>query len=269
MLRRTENVTLSRGPIGRVTVQVGKMQYTLKPKPTKEQWTADRARQQYEPVLVLSITDRDLWQFQNNFYWGSDDLNASQVSALLVTPAPEDSKRPHGLSGWLPAVPRLLEFSWLYVIPFICILGVVVILIYVSQLPSGVRWGACATALVIGSSAFLVGGFTGFLFGIPRTITAPGPNPSTGVTQFQGNTNLEQVSDWLTKIIVGVGLVQIGRIIPALSKFTESMKAPLGGQASSGAFGLGLAIANLLMGFFFFYLWARSIFVQELKDSSK
>ena len=116
---------------------------------------------------------------------------------------------------------------------------------------------------------FPAGGFTGFLFGIPRTITAPGPNPSTGVTQFQGNTNLEQVSDWLTKIIVGVGLVQIGRIIPALSKFTESMKAPLGGQASSGAFGLGLAIANALMGFFFFYLWARSIFVQELKDSSK
>jgi hypothetical protein len=160
VLRRAENVTLSRSPIGHVTVQVGKMQYTLMPRPTKEQWTADRAR-------------------------------------------------------------------------------------YVSQLPSGVRWGACATALVMGSSAFLVGGFTGFLFGIPRTITAPGPNPSTGVTQFQGNTNLEQVSDWLTKIIVGVGLVQIGRIIPALSKFTESMKAPLGGQASSGAFGLGLAIANV------------------------
>jgi hypothetical protein len=245
------------------------MQYSPKPRPTKEQWTADRARQQREPVLVLSITDRDLWQFQNNFYWVSDDLDASQVFALLVTPAPEDSKRPHGLSGWLPAVPRLLEFSWLYVIPFICVLGVVVILIYVSQLPTGVRWGACATALVIGSSAFLAGGFTGFLFGIPRTITAPGPNPSTGVTQFQGNTNLEQVSDWLTKIIVGVGLVQIGRIIPALSRLSESMKAPLGGQASSGAFGLGLAIANALMGFFFFYLWARSIFVQELKDSSK
>src|SRR5689334_3527064 len=143
------------------------MQYSLKPRPTTGQWAADRARQQCEPVLVLSITDRDLWQFQNNFYWGSDDLNASQVSALLTTPAPEDSKRPHGLSGWLPAVPRLLEFSWLYVIPFICILGVVVILIYVSQLPSGVRWGACATALVIGSSAFLAGGFTGFLFGVP------------------------------------------------------------------------------------------------------
>ena len=268
MLRRAENVTLSRTLFGRVTVQVDKKQYPLKRRPTKEQWTADRARQQSEPVLVLSTTNRNLWQFQNRFYWGSNDLNASQV-ARGVNSDSEDSRRPRGLIGWLKEVPRLLEFSWLYVIPFICILGVVVILIYVSQLPSGVRWGACATALVIGSSAFLAGGFIGFLFGVPRTVTIQGSTPSTAVTQYQGNTNLEQVSDWLTKIIVGVGLVQIGRIIPALSEFAESMKAPLGGQASSGAFGLGLAIANALMGFFFFYLWARSIFLRELEESSE
>lgn len=212
--------------------------------------------------LVLHVSSWALRRASNSM----SELRLEQERLDVSAP---DSKRPHGLAGWLPAVPRLLEFSWLYVIPFICILGVVVILVYASQLPSGVRWGACAVALVIGSSAFLAGGFTGFLFGIPRTITAPGPNPSTGVTQYQGNTNLEQVSDWLTKIIVGVGLVQIGHIIPALSKFAESIKAPLGGQSSSGAFGLGLAIANALMGFFFFYLWARSIFVQELKDSSK
>jgi hypothetical protein len=75
---------------------------------------------------------------------------------------------------------------------------------------------------------------------------------------------LEQVSDWLTKIIVGVGLVQIGRIIPGLSKFAESMKAPLGGQASSAAFGLGLAITNVLLGFFYFYLWSRSLLPRGL-----
>ena len=67
---------------------------------------------------------------------------------------------------------------------------------------------------------------------------------SKGITQYQGNTNLEQVSDWLTKIIVGIGLVQIGHIVPALSKFAESMKAPLGGLPSSSAFGLG--VGNLL-----------------------
>ena len=102
----------------------------------------------------------------------------------------------------------------------------------------------------------------GFLFGIPRTVQSS--TPSTGDTQYQGNTNLEQVSDWLTKIIVGVSLVEIGRVIPALAKLAEILKAPLGGQPSSAAFGLGVVIASALTGFFFFYLWTREEFWLEL-----
>ena len=85
MLRRAESVILSRAAFGRVTVQVGKKQYRLKRRRTKEEWAADRARQQSQPVLVLSTGDRNLWQFQSRFYWDIDGLNASQVHALLVT----------------------------------------------------------------------------------------------------------------------------------------------------------------------------------------
>ena len=85
MLRRAENVALYRTMFGRVTVQVGKKQYTLTRRPTKERWLADRARQQNEPVLVLSTADRNLWEFQNRFYWDNDGLNAGQIYALLVT----------------------------------------------------------------------------------------------------------------------------------------------------------------------------------------
>lgn len=93
MLRRAENVTLFRTVFGRITVQVGKKQYNLKQRATKEQWAADRARQQSEPVLVLSTTDRNLWQFQSRFYWDSDSLNGSQVYALLVTRAHREQQR--------------------------------------------------------------------------------------------------------------------------------------------------------------------------------
>jgi hypothetical protein len=92
-----------------------------------------------------------------------------------------------------------------------------------------------------------------------------GSAPSERGAQYQGNTNLEQISDWLTKIIVGIGLVQIGHIIPALSKFAESMKAPLGGLPSSAAFGLAVVIGYTLLGFFYWYLWSRSLFVRELR----
>jgi hypothetical protein len=60
--------------------------------------------------------------------------------------------------------------------------------------------------------------------------------------------------------------VEIGRVIPGLSRLAESMKAPLGGQASSETFGLALTIANVLLGFFLFYLWSRSLFLKELEE---
>jgi hypothetical protein len=179
--------------------------------------------------------------------------------------APQDqhgSKRPDDLSGLFSRIPEALAFSWFWIIPCICVFGVFIILIYAIQLPSGVRWGAFGVGVVAGSSAFLLGGLVGFLFGIPRTVQ--GSTPSADITQYVVNTNLEQVSDWLTKIIVGVSLVEIGRIIPALTKLAEILKAPLGGQPSSAAFGLGVVIASALTGFFFFYLWTREEFLEEL-----
>jgi hypothetical protein len=98
-------------------------------------------------------------------------------------------------------------------------------------------------------------------------LTALRPNePGSGdKSQDETNTNLEQVSDWLTKIIVGVGLTQIGRVLPALTKLSENLKAPLGGQPSSGTFGLALTISYTLLGFLFFYLWSRTGLHEELR----
>ena len=51
--------------------------------------------------------------------------------------------------------------------------------------------------------------------------------PSTAV-----NTNLEQISDWLTKIIVGVSLVNSDRIGLAMLRVAEEMAASFGGPGS-------------------------------------
>src|SRR5450755_4341638 len=173
----------------------------------------------------------------------------------------------HGASRReLPLLAEILTFSWLWSIPIAMALGFVVILIYVTQVPSAVRWSVFGTALAIAGAAYLTGAVVGFLFGIPQT--AQGFGPSSDGTQYRGNTNLEHVSDWLTKIIVGVGLVQIGRAIPALSKLAEILKVPLGGQPSSAAFGLGLTITYALWGFFYLYLWSRAFFARELQLTS-
>jgi hypothetical protein len=69
-----------------------------------------------------------------------------------------------------------------------------------------------ALALLIAGGAFVTGGLLGFLFGIPRALTGRAEDDVESGRGYGANTNLEQISDWLTKILVGVGLVQITTI---------------------------------------------------------
>ncbi len=156
---------------------------------------------------------------------------------------------------------------WRIFIPLLCLLGILVALLYAMQLPGGARWAAFGTAAAVAGAAALVGGVIGFLFGIPLTSQRIGQGADgSGSDSFRPNTNLEQVSDWLTKIIIGVGLVQIGHALPALSRLATSLKSPLGGLPSSSAFGLGIIIYFALLGFLLLYLWSREVLPGELAE---
>ena len=155
---------------------------------------------------------------------------------------------------------------WSYYIPVVGGLGILVTLVYVSQVPANVRWVVFGTAVAVAGAAALVGGTVGFLFGIPFSNKQRG-TVAGGVLDYESNTNLEQVSDWLTKIIVGVGLVQVGRALPALSRLGKALNAPLGGLPSSSAFGLGLVILFGLLGFLYLYLWSYQVLPFQLPDA--
>lgn len=112
---------------------------------------------------------------------------------------------------------------------------------------------------LIAVGATLAGSILGFLFGIPRARTAL--SKSTGSSRqmsYAPNTNLEEMSDWLTKIIIGVGLVQLGPIVDAFSKASESARVAMnlapGGQLIAGA----LILSFVGIGFLATYLWART-----------
>lgn len=75
-----------------------------------------------------------------------------------------------------------------------------------------------ATALFVAGVALATGGMAGFLFGIPRSAQEPQGSaglPLEQASEYKVNTNLEQISDWLTKIIVGIGLTQLGTVPPS------------------------------------------------------
>jgi len=125
------------------------------------------------------------------------------------------------------------------------------------------RLGFLLIALIVTGAA--IGGLLGFLFGVPKlgaatpteSAAANGGADSQSRGFFRGNTNLEEISDWLTKIIVGVGLVEAKDIYNGLGSLAESFEAsalptmqgglPLGGQVAFLVFGLGSAVVGFLV----------------------
>lgn len=145
--------------------------------------------------------------------------------------------------------------------------AIVVLLVYSLIAGTAVLRNVLAALLVAGAAA-AVGVILGFLFGIPRSLQRDDTqNAAVPFQSVRTNTNLEQISDWLTKIIVGVGLAQAGKIILAV----EDVAARIGplfvmsGQdatRNASAFVLVVMILFSILGFLVGYLWAR-IYLQE------
>jgi hypothetical protein len=91
--------------------------------------------------------------------------------------------------------------------------------------------------------------------------------PETG-THYLANTNLLKVSDWLTTILIGLGLVQLGRLIPAIGDLADALEAPLGGTSTAGTFGVTVVIGSVITGAILAYLWT-SVRVRQLFEESE
>jgi len=144
---------------------------------------------------------------------------------------------------------------------------------------------------IVGAGAALAAGFLlGFIFGIPRAAArmensappaASGDETKSGAPRtngagshtFQANSNLVEISDWLTKIFVGVGLVELAKIpgkMKALaSYFAAGLRECGSGDsscvASSEAFAMVVIVFFGVCGFLLGYLWAR-LYLQKAFD---
>ena len=132
--------------------------------------------------------------------------------------------------------------------------------------------GAGVTAFLLFVAAAAVGAALGFLFGLPRARGAEGgAEPSDGgrfATFYLTNSNLIKVSDWLTTIVIGLGLVNLGKVVPSMRSLARALQDPLGGTAYAGAVGLSVLVIGLLAGFILNYLWT-SIRVRELLEEAE
>jgi len=152
------------------------------------------------------------------------------------------------------------EIKWSTYLALAIAAGVVVLLVY--TLPGATRFPSSAIALLIAGASLATGILTGFLFGIPRTLQREGQRPDAtvggGVDEAFGvNTNLEQISDWLTKIIVGVGLVQLTVIPGRLKALADYLATAFGAQTVPSAMVVAIVFYFGIFGFLLGYLWTR------------
>lgn len=135
---------------------------------------------------------------------------------------------------------------------------------------------AIGNAMLIAGAFFGAGGLTGFLFGIPKILQNNNVITNTTVTNNTDvihNDNLVQISDWLTKIIVGVGLTQLYNIPYFLYSVGKKLGTSILGYnpGINSDLGTNVSVAIILyfsvLGFMMVYIWTRIYFFQVLRQT--
>jgi len=96
--------------------------------------------------------------------------------------------------------------------------------------------------LLAAYASFSIWGLLGFMFGLK--------NPKDGAP----TTHLQLIAEWLTKLLLGAGLVEL----KSISEMVWKLSLELGGNDTSAALGyLFVFIAASAIGMIFGYLWSQ------------
>lgn len=137
------------------------------------------------------------------------------------------------------------------------------------------------TAFFWALACFACGSLVGFLFGIPKVLQRENMLSETAKAAAQDginasqlgyhlvvNTHLDDISDWLTKIAVGVGLVELEKIPGMLHQVAvviASGIAPPQQAAALVPFGVALLLYFTCAGFMSGYLTTRMFFQRAFR----
>lgn len=126
-----------------------------------------------------------------------------------------------------------------------------------------------AAAFLWAFACLAVGSLLGFLFAIPRAISGRDDSPGKGQLRprLAANTNIEQISDWLTKLLVGVGLVELKDLPHGLMGAAAFVAHGLGSEDALVQFSAALLVFFPIEGFLGGYLATR-IFFQGIIERS-
>jgi hypothetical protein len=114
----------------------------------------------------------------------------------------------------------------------------------------------------------VVGAAVGLLFAVPRRVAATSDSGTPGTQQvgYLANTSLEEVSDWITKTIIGAGLVSWQYVLATLDRSGRTLGWALVGNDPDLAIASGVAVilASSTFGALIGYLWFARHWPSEL-----
>jgi hypothetical protein len=122
------------------------------------------------------------------------------------------------------------------------LLGAVLIILYVVS-TAGPYLRYISVGLFTACAAFMIGVLAGLVLAIPRVVSSGSYRQQETRERSQGqteaprvlpSTNLAEISDWLTKLLLGAGLVSLTHLGRPLAQLIDNVARGLGGGTASG-----------------------------------
>ena len=121
-------------------------------------------------------------------------------------------------------------------------------------------WKILFLSILLASASYISGFFLGFLFGIPKRNTDK-------ESAYNLSTNLVDISDWLTKIIIGLGLIEIKRIPAYLMSIGEYIQRATHSEDSMKIFAACCIVYFTIFGLYYGYNYMRLFLSGQFKEA--
>ena len=143
-----------------------------------------------------------------------------------------------------------------------CILGLVGLIGFAASMPHfGLR--LLFIGLLLAVATFVSGSFIGTLFGMPRR-----NNAEDSTNAYTLNNSLVEIADWLTKIIVGLGLVNLKQLPAELMSIGEFVSHSIGGKGLGvNVFVNSIVVYFGVLGIYIGYNYMRLVLSQKYKKA--
>ena len=150
--------------------------------------------------------------------------------------------------------------------------GTALILIYAFSTP-GSHWSYVGVGMLTALAALLTGFLAGFLVGVPKVVSSGRRQQVRQVTSqldmFSPSTNLAEISDWLTKLLLGAGLVSLSHLGGPVGRLIDNVAGGLHGTTSdpatiqaakvfAGAVMIAFTALGVLVGYVITSTWYQS-----------